>query len=194
MFENLTKLGALRASVDDSTTAVNSKLNDSMLEDLTKSDALRASVDDRSATLNLKLDNSMLEILTKFDALRASVDDGAATVNSKLDAMGAVAGKCLLLSAAQAEACPRLVWIEEDNRNAVSCPAPSRFSHFRRKAWDKILRKDKQAFMRTRFRVRFLCAHDLSLAECGHDGKGYLVEMKDWQRWLQRCLPVLQVQ
>lgn len=135
--------------------------------------------------------------MTKLDRLRTSVEavgDSAAAMNSKLDAMGAVVGKCLLVSAAQAETCPRLVWIEEDNPHAASSVSPSRFSHFRRMAWDKVRRKTKEALGRTRFRVRFLCAHDLSLAECGHDGRGYVVDMKDWQRWLQRCLPLLQVQ
>lgn len=139
---------------------------------------------------------STRENLTKLDRLTTSVEavgDGTAAVDSKLDAIAALVGKCLLVSAAQIETCPRLVWIEEDNPTEASSPPPSRFSHFRRKAWDKIRRKRKQAFAGTRFRIRFLCAHDLSLAKCGHDGRGYLVEMKEWQRWLQRCLPVLQV-
>lgn len=139
---------------------------------------------------------STYENMTKLDGLRTSVEavgTSAATIHSKLDAMGAIVGKCLLVSTAQAESCPRLVWIEEDDPNGASLSSPSRFGHFRRVAWDKLRRAKKGALVRTRLRIRFLCAHDLSLAECGHDGNGYLVEVKDWQRWLQQCLPLLQV-
>lgn len=45
-----------------------------------------------------------------------------------------------------------------------------------------------------RYRIRFLCAHDMSAADCGPDGQGYIVEPeKEWQQWLRKCLPLIQV-
>ncbi|CAN0349360.1 unnamed protein product [Ascophyllum nodosum] len=63
-----------------------------------------------------------------------------------------------------------------------------RYGHFRRVKW---LKRGKTSA--TRFRVRFLCAHDYTPVACGADGNGYVLEQNDWQVWLQKCLPVFQL-
>lgn len=114
---------------------------------------------------------------------------------SKLDFVAAVTSKCLLVSVKWENPCPRLIRVEED---VVHASTPSRFSHYRRKTMDRFrrkLRKPKAPQSKPkRYRVRFLCAHDLSAANCGPDGQGYIVESEeDWQRWLRKCLPLVQV-
>ena len=109
-------------------------------------------------------------------------------IERKIDFAAALAGKCLLLSSKDGCPCPRLIWTEVDTPSTAPPQSGQRFGHFRRKRWLK-----RRKISSTRFRVRFLCAHDYSLVACGADGNGYVLEQKDWQRWLQKCLPVLQV-
>ena len=114
---------------------------------------------------------------------------------SRLDFIAAVTSKCLLVSVEGKNPCPRLIRVDED---ATRTPTSSRFSHYRRKAMDSLRRKlgkpkDKKSKPK-RYRVRFLCAHDMSAAVCGPDGQGYIVDSEDdWQRWLRKCLPLIQV-
>lgn len=114
---------------------------------------------------------------------------------SKLDFIAAVTSKCLLVSVEGQIPCPRFIEVEED---ASQAPTQSRFSHFRRAKMDNFLRilgksKAKQSKPK-RFRVRFLCAHDMSAADCGPDGQGYIVESEEkWKLWLRKCLPLIQV-
>ena len=114
---------------------------------------------------------------------------------SKLDFIAAVTSKCLLVSVEGGNPCPRLIRVEED---VTHTSTPSRFSHYRRKVMDRIRRKrhtpKATQSKPKRYRVRFLCAHDLSAADCGSDGQGYIIESEeDWQRWLRKCLPLVQV-
>lgn len=123
------------------------------------------------------------------------LDEMKQEIFSKLDFIAAVASKCLLVSIKGDNPCPRLISVEEDVTHTSTL---SKFSHFRRKAMDPLRRalgKTKtQQSKPKRYRVRFLCAYDMSAAECGPDGQGYIVESeKDWQRWLQKCLPLVQV-
>ena len=109
-------------------------------------------------------------------------------IEQKIDFTAALAGKCLLLSSEDDCPCPRLIWIEEDEPSTTQPQPVQRFAHFRRMRW---LKRGKHSA--TKFRVRFLCAHDCTLVACGADENGYVLEQNDWQRWLQKCLPVLQV-
>ncbi|CAN0447565.1 unnamed protein product, partial [Ascophyllum nodosum] len=63
----------------------------------------------------------------------------------------------------------------------------------RRISWDHISKLKNGHTSPNRVRLRFLCAHDYTPVACGADGNGYVVEQKDWQRWLQKCLPVIQL-
>ncbi|CAM9479194.1 unnamed protein product, partial [Sphacelaria rigidula] len=44
---------------------------------------------------------------------------------------------------------------------------------------------------RRKLRLFFLCAHDLSLAECGPDGQGY--EVTKLLRWVKQAVPLLKI-
>ncbi|CAN0201907.1 unnamed protein product [Scytosiphon promiscuus] len=118
------------------------------------------------------------------------------TIFPKLDFIAAVTSRCLLVAVREGNPCPRLVRVEED---VTHTPTRSRFSHFRRKAMDPFRRKRRKSSIAEqsgpkRYRVRFLCAYDMSAADCGPDGQGYVVEtQEDWQRWIQKCLPLVQV-
>lgn len=116
-------------------------------------------------------------------------------VFSKLDFIAAVTSKCLLVSVEGEVPCPRFIRVEED---ASQAPTRSRFSHFRRAMMDPFLRKRGKSKGKEPtpkcYRVCFLCAHDMSAADCGPDGQGYIVESeKKWQQWLRKCLPLVQV-
>lgn len=114
---------------------------------------------------------------------------------SKLDFIAAVTSKCLLVSVEGENPCPRLISVEEE---APHTSTVSKFSHYRRKAMDPFRRKlgkpSSQKSNPKQYRIRFLCAYDMSAADCGPDGQGYVLESeKEWQRWLQKCLPLVQV-
>eukprot|EP00752_Nemacystus_decipiens_P001293 g1285.t2 len=110
-------------------------------------------------------------------------------MSPKLSNIAAVANKCLLSLAEKDTPCPRLIIVSEDPSAGST---RSRFSHFRREAMDKLFHRKGQP-KASCYRVRFLCAQDLSAASCGEDGQGYKVEIKDWQKWLRKCLPLVQV-
>ena len=119
-------------------------------------------------------------------------------IERKIDFAAALAGQCLLLSSKDGCPCPRLIWTEEDIPSTAQPQSGRRFAHLRGVRWLKrrktsSTRSKRRKTSSPRFRVRFLCAHDFSLVACGADGNGYVLEQKDWQRWLQKCLPVLQV-
>jgi len=114
---------------------------------------------------------------------------------TRLDFIAALTSKCLLVSVQGDNPCPRLIRVDED---VTHSSAPSRLSHYRRKAMEPFRRMIGTPKARpskpTRYRVRFLCAHDMSAGDCGPDGQGYILESeKDWQRWLRKCLPLVQV-
>ena len=44
---------------------------------------------------------------------------------------------------------------------------------------------------RRKFRMVFICEHDMTEVKCGPDGKGYLI--KDLPQWAKACFPLLQV-
>jgi len=123
--------------------------------------------------------------------LNSSLD----SINSRLDSITAVTNACLLATAKEQVPCPRLVIFEPDTDSQAS-PAstctPSPFAHFRREMMDTLLGTMQQS-PPVRLRVRFLCAHDLSAAKCGEDGRGYKLEIEQWHEWLRQCLPIFQV-
>lgn len=122
-------------------------------------------------------------------SLKASITGLGQELSPSLKGIAAVVNKCLVSLSGEETPCPRLIMVTED-------PSPgsprSRFAHFRGDILRKLLGK-KGETKRKCYRVRFLCAHDLSAANCGDDGQGYKVEIKDWQKWLQRFLPLIQV-
>ncbi len=111
----------------------------------------------------------------------------------KLDCIAAVTSECLLMSVEKDIPCPRLMMVSEDvSRNDVSPESDeSRLSHFRREMMDKMFLGKGPAPQH--YRIRFLCAYDLSAATCGEDGLGYKVEIGGWKGWLQKFMPVIQV-
>jgi len=114
-------------------------------------------------------------------------------VFSRLDFIAAVTSKCLLVSVEGSNPCPRLIRVDED---VTWTGTPAKLSHYGRKAMDSLRRKlgKPKAQQSKCYRVRFLCAHDLSAAVCGPDGEGYIVKSEEnWQRWLRKCLPLVQV-
>lgn len=131
----------------------------------------------------------------KADANANALRQDLQEVFSRLDFIAAVTSKCLVVSVEGQTPCPRLIEVEED---ASQAPTQSRFSHFRRAKMDPFLRRPGRSTAKKskpkRFRVRFLCAHDMSAADCGPDGQGYVVESeKEWQQWLRKGLPLIQV-
>lgn len=129
------------------------------------------------------------------NAIITELGDIGQEVFSKLDFISAVTSKCLLVSVEEQKPCPRLILVEEE----LSQPrGHCRLSHFRRTMMGHFLRKLRKSNAhqpkRKRYRVRFLCAHDMSAADCGPDGRGYVLESeKEWQQWLRKCLPLIQV-
>ena len=114
---------------------------------------------------------------------------------SRLDFIAAVTSRCLLVSVEGDNPCPRLIRVDED---LTSTRTPSKLSHYRRKTMDSLRRKlgkpKAHIAKPRRYRVRFLCAHDMSAGVCGPDGEGYIVKSEEnWQRWLRKCLPLVQV-
>lgn len=109
-------------------------------------------------------------------------------ISRKLDCIAAVTSKCLLVSVENDIPCPRLIMVSED---VSPGSAPSSLSHFRREMVDKLLPRVGPAPQC--YRIRFLCAYDLTAATCGEDGLGYKVEIQGWQKWLKACLPVFKV-
>ena len=110
-------------------------------------------------------------------------------ISGKLDCIAAVTSKCLLVSVEKDIPCPRLIMVSED----VSPGSASSLSRFRRDMMDKLLRRDGDGAARQCYRIRFLCAYDLTAATCGEDGLGYKIEIHGWQKWLKACLPVIKV-
>lgn len=109
-------------------------------------------------------------------------------ISRKLDCIAAVTSKCLLVSVEKDIPCPRLIMVSED---VSPGSAPSSLSHFRREMVNKLLRREGPA--PRCYRIRFLCAYNLTAATCGEDGLGYKVEIQGWQKWLKACLPVFKV-
>lgn len=113
---------------------------------------------------------------------------------SRLDFIAAVTSKCLLVSVEGSNPCPRLIRVDE---GVIRVGTPAKLSHYRRKAMDSLRRKlgkPKTQESKHYYRVRFLCAHDMSAAVCGPHGEGYIVDSgENWQRWLRKCLPLVQV-
>lgn len=130
------------------------------------------------------------------NALHTELGEMRQKVFSRLDFIAAVTTKCLLVSVEDQRRCPRLIAVEEETSQAPL--HRNRFSHFCRVMMDPFIRKRgkskaKQSKQK-RYRVRFLCAHDMSAADCGPDEQGYIVESeKEWQQWLRKCLPLIQV-
>lgn len=57
------------------------------------------------------------------------------------------------------------------------------------KAWESLQLPD--VGLHDKFRLRFVCEHDLAEVPCGPDGRGYPIEkLKDW---VQQCVPLVQV-
>ncbi|CAB1103818.1 unnamed protein product [Ectocarpus sp. CCAP 1310/34] len=109
-------------------------------------------------------------------------------VSLQLDCIAAVTSECLLVSAEKDIPCPRLIMVSEDD---VPESDQSRLSHFRREMMDQLFLGKGQTPQH--YRIRFLCAYDLSAATCGEDGLGYKVEIGSWKGWLQKYMPVIQV-
>ncbi|CAM9310751.1 unnamed protein product [Laminaria digitata] len=111
----------------------------------------------------------------------------------KLDCIAAITSKCLLVSVEKDIPCPRLIIVSEDV-DVSPGSEPSRLSHFRRDMVDKLLRRDEEKRPAPQcYRIRFLCAYDLTTANCGEDGHGYKVDLQGRQKWLKACLPVIKV-
>ena len=94
---------------------------------------------------------------------------------SRLDFIAAVMTEYLLVSVRDQCPCPCLIWVVEEDISHAPVHR-NRFSHFRRAMMDPFIRKRgkskaKQSKQK-RYRIRFLCAHDLSAADCGPDGQG----------------------
>lgn len=115
--------------------------------------------------------------------------DGITALTSKIDGIAAVTSKCLLVSGRQETPCPRLIMVTPESSLES---APSGFSHFRRETMGKLFPNMGTPKPQC-YRVHFLCPYDLSAATCGDDGRGYKVNVKDWQIWLHKCLPLVQV-
>lgn len=151
------------------------------------------------------LDGAEENVTTFERRANAMLDGFKDEIFSRLDFIAAVTSKCLLVSVEGNNPCPRRIGVEqEDVPLRTTTPSRSqvlrsRFSHFRRAVMDpfrlkKRQPKAQQTTTSKRYRVRFLCAYDGSEADCGPDGFGYIVENeKDWQRWLRKCLPIVQV-
>ncbi|CAM9117018.1 unnamed protein product [Ectocarpus sp. 4 AP-2014] len=150
-----------------------------------KDDQLQFLIEGLKDHMNMKFEELERKSETIAEGIRKRLDE--------LDPIAAVASKCLLVSIRGEVPCPRLVVVEPDLSPAPPLAASrSRFSHFRREMMDALLRTMGQS-PRVCLRIRFLCAHDLSAAICGEDGRGYKLEFKQWQQWLRKCLPLFQV-
>ncbi len=113
-------------------------------------------------------------------------------VSLKLDCIAAVTSECLLVSVKKDIPFPRLIMVSEDMPpKDVPESYQTRLSHFRREMMDKLFLG--KAPTPQHYRIRFLCAYDLSAATCGEDGLGYKVEIGGWKDWLQKYMPVIQV-
>lgn len=119
----------------------------------------------------------------------SSTIDGISSLTSKIDGIAAITSMCLMVSGNEDNPCPRLIMVVP---NPSPRSTPSRFSHFRRETMGKLFRRKGKPHPQC-YRVRFLCPYDLTSATCGEDGQGYRVDIKDWQQWLQRFLPLIQV-
>lgn len=57
-----------------------------------------------------------------------------------------------------------------------------------RESWDRWFDALKE---RRRFRMNFICEHDMTEVRYGPGGNGYLIE--DLPTWIKGCMPLLQV-
>lgn len=71
---------------------------------------------------------------------------------------------------------------------ATSATAAAAAEGMQRETWDKWVNALKEG---RRFRMIFICEHDLTEVKCGPGGNGYLIE--DLPTWVKGCLPLLQV-
>lgn len=74
--------------------------------------------------------------------------------------------------------------LSEDDRSYSSWSA-------RLKTWCNEGKKEGKGKLSRKLRLFFLCAHDLSLAECGHAGQGYKV--KELLEWVKKARPLAKV-
>jgi len=127
------------------------------------------------------------------ELFRSRVQSLSQEMSAKLDCIAAVASECLLVSVKKDIPYPRLIMVSEETSPEDVSPEwdQSRLSHFRREMLDKLFRGNRSTPQG--YRIRFLCAYDLSAATCGEDGLGYKVEIGGWKTWLKACLPVIQV-
>jgi len=127
------------------------------------------------------------------ELFRSRIQGLSQEMSAKLDCIAAVTSECLLVSVKKDAPYPRLIMVSEEVSPKDVGPESdqSRLSHFRREMMDKFFRG--RGPTPQGYRVRFLCAYDLTAATCGEDGLGYKVEIKGWQNWLRACLPVIKV-
>lgn len=137
-------------------------------------------VSDVVERLSLYLDN-------RLDRLESTVKKIAGVTNSILEGM--------YLASRKKNKYPRLFILKPEREEVVVTGEPPQgrmvnetAEGMQHETWDKWI---KGWQIHKKFRLVFLCEHDLTEVECGPDGRGYPVEQLSL--WVQRCIPLIQV-
>lgn len=140
--------------------------------------------------LRAPLDN----VADRVEVAAGRVEVAADSLEDTAKTLGGVVNKLLeqpLLAASDEQSeYPRLVLLRPEQDTEEGEP----HERIQRAGWDrwtKALESLPEVRLHHKFRLHFLCEHDLSEVPCGLDGRGYRIEhLKDL---VQQCVPLMQV-
>lgn len=148
--------------------------------------------------LRALLDNreDLCKVVDRLGVAASTVEVAAASLEETARKLGGVVQQLveqeLLAASAKRKELPypRLVILVPD---AEECGAQERIQRVGwdrwRKAWESLHLPDVS--LHHKFRLRFLCEHNLGEVPCGPDGRGYPVE--HLKEWVEQCVPLMKV-
>lgn len=129
------------------------------------------------------------DVVDRLEMVTASLEETARKLGGETDKL--VEKELLAASTLQNEyPYPRLVIVVPDAEEGGAHERIQRVGWDRwTKAWESL--HLPEVGLHHKFRLRFLCEHDLAEVPCGPDGRGYPIEQL--KGWVKNCMPLMKV-